>query len=1066
MIKRYPYICLNHKKIDSFLRVLSLLILSAFLSITNLKAQDSEDYDEVNIFFSMPKIGGAEIPALIRDNDVYLSVTDVFSFLRIKNNSTPGFDKISGFILAENDPYLIDRVDLRIDYQKKSFRIKKGDLLRTETNLFLKSNYFGEIFGLECSFSFRNLTVVLNTKIELPVIREMRNEQMRKNISQIKGDISADTVVKRDYPFFRFGVADWSLTSTQKVNGESVSRAALSLGSIIAGGELNATVNYTDASPFNLRDQFYSWRYANNDMRLFKQAILGKIASESISTLNSPLIGFQLTNTPTTFRRSYGTYTLSDVTEPGWLVELYVNNILVDYKKADASGFFSFEVPLVYGNTEIKLQFYGPWGEERSKEKSITIPYNFLPKGLFEYTLSGGVTEDTLGRKFSRLNADYGISKFMTLGGGVEYLSSDSSGRFLPFIRSSVRLTSKLIISGEYTYGTRFSGYLNYRLPSDFQIEANYIKYERGQSAINTSYLEERKLSVSMPFRGKNSVIYSKLSLNQYIMPQSQYTAAELLFSGSLFGINTNFTTNAVISDNVKPDVYSTLALSLRLPLGIIITPQSQYNYTQGRFSSVKSGVEMRVSKNSYLTMSYEQNFTNNITSFDFGFRHDFRFAQFNLNARRDDLSTTFTESVNGSILADTKNSYLGVSKRSNAGKGGLFIYPFLDINGNGLKDKGESKVFGLQLQINGGRIEYNTKDTTIRVFDLESYAKYLLTFSGANFDNIAWQLKNKTYEITAQPNQIRQIEVPVSILGEVNGMVYIKDRSGLSGQGRIIVDFFKSDSTLFKSIISEEDGFFSLLGFYPGHYYAKINREQLNKLSMTASPEYIEFDISPSKEGDFKEGIDFTIERNTPEKEEETPVTVIHNQEQKIIINEDKDDSPISSDKNVTGFIAYKIQLTALKKKVKIDEYFINIKDVLPGFTIIENHGDDGVFRYQFDNFRSLTEARAAQLKLQKKGWKDLFILPYYSSDNQISAISDHYSVQLMASKKPIEIQSVFKVVLEKFPNITIEENRGADGLYRYSCGNTGSLSNAKVLLGFMRKLGWYDAFIVSMNE
>ena len=149
MIKRYPYICLNHKEYDSFLSVLLLMILSAFLSITNLKAQDSEDYDEVNIFFSMPKIGGAEIPALIRDNDVYLSVTDVFSFLRIKNNSTPGFDKISGFILAENDPYLIDRVDLRIDYQKKSFRIKKGDLLRTETNLYLKSNYFGEIFGLE-----------------------------------------------------------------------------------------------------------------------------------------------------------------------------------------------------------------------------------------------------------------------------------------------------------------------------------------------------------------------------------------------------------------------------------------------------------------------------------------------------------------------------------------------------------------------------------------------------------------------------------------------------------------------------------------------------------------------------------------------------------------------------------------------------------------------------------------------------------------------------------------------------------------------------------------------------
>lgn len=1066
MIKRFPLINLNHFQNGSYYRAFALLIFYSLFSFSQLNAQDNQEYDEVNIFLSLPKIGGTELPALILEDQVYLSVIDIFNFLKIKNNTTPGFDKTAGFILTENDPFLINRIELIIDYQKKTFKIKKGDLLRTETTLYLKSNYFGEIFGLECSFNFRNLTVVLNTKIELPLIREMRNEQMRKNINQIKGEITADTIVKRDSPFFRFGVADWSLTSTQKKDGESVNRIALSLGSIFAGGELNATVNYSDASPFYMRDQFYSWRYANNDLNLFKQAILGKINSESVSTLNSPVIGFQFTNTPTTFRRSYGTYTLSDVTEPGWLVELYVNNILVDYKKADASGFFSFEVPLVYGNTEVKLQFYGPWGEERSKEKSITIPYNFLPKGQFEYTLSGGITEDTLGRKFSRFNADYGLSKFMTIGGGVEYLSTDSSGHLLPFIRSSLRVSTRLILSGDYTFGTRFNGFLNYRLPSDFQIEANYIRYEKGQTAINTNYLEERKLTVSMPFIGKKSMLFTKLSLNQYIMPTSQYTAAELLLSGSLFGINTNFTTNAVITDNIKPEVYSTLALSLRLPWGIIITPQAQYNYTQGRFSSAKSGLEMRVLKNGYLTLSYEQNFTNKNNSIDIGFKYDFQFAQFNFNARRDNLSTTFTESASGSILVDTKNGYVGVSKRSNAGKGGLLIYPFLDINGNGVKDKNESKIFGLQLQLNGGRIEYNTKDTTIRVFDLESYAKYLLSFSGANFDNIAWQLKNKTYEIVAQPNQIRKIEIPVSVLGEASGMTYLKDRFGLSGQGRIIIDFFKSDSTFLKSTITEDDGFFSLLGFYPGNYFARVNLGQMDKLSMTATPGNIEFEISASREGDFIEGINFTIERNTPEKEEDIPIIVEEKRESRTIINEDTVEISGNSDKIASGFIAYKIQLTALKKQIIIDDYFRVIKDVLPDYKIVETRGKDGIYRYQIENFKSLSDARVAQLKLQKVGWKDIYILPYYSTESYLGSVFNHYSVQLIATKKPIEIESLFKLVLEKFPDITIVENRGVDNLYRYSCGNTGSLANAKVLLGFIRKLGWRDAFIIKMNE
>src|SRR5665811_2592471 len=101
------------------------------------------------------------------------------------------------------------------------------------------------------------------------------------------------------------------------------------------------------------------------------------------------------TSAPTTFRRSFGSYTLTDKTEPGWIVELYVNNVLVDYVKADASGFFTFEVPIVYGNTQVKLRYYGPWGEERTREQNIIIPYNFLPHKEFEYTVSAGVVEDS-----------------------------------------------------------------------------------------------------------------------------------------------------------------------------------------------------------------------------------------------------------------------------------------------------------------------------------------------------------------------------------------------------------------------------------------------------------------------------------------------------------------------------------------------------------------------------------------------------------------------------------------------------------------------------------------------
>ena len=36
--------------------------------------------------------------------------------------------------------------------------------------------FFGQIFGLDCTFDYRNFSVFLDTKLELPIIREMRKE--------------------------------------------------------------------------------------------------------------------------------------------------------------------------------------------------------------------------------------------------------------------------------------------------------------------------------------------------------------------------------------------------------------------------------------------------------------------------------------------------------------------------------------------------------------------------------------------------------------------------------------------------------------------------------------------------------------------------------------------------------------------------------------------------------------------------------------------------------------------------------------------------------------------------
>ena len=214
------------------------LIIPAFLIVLffisgqgkTLCHRNLPEYDEISVFLEIPGVGGSEIDALIKAEELYLPVIDLFDFLKIRNVPSSGLEDISGFFVNPDATYLIDRIKNQIIYQDKIFKLEEGDLIRTESNLYLKSSYFGKVFGLECKFNFRSLSVNITSKLELPLIREMKQEEMRRNIARLKGDVQADTTIGRTYPLFKFGMADWSVTSSQEINGKSDARLTLGAG--------------------------------------------------------------------------------------------------------------------------------------------------------------------------------------------------------------------------------------------------------------------------------------------------------------------------------------------------------------------------------------------------------------------------------------------------------------------------------------------------------------------------------------------------------------------------------------------------------------------------------------------------------------------------------------------------------------------------------------------------------------------------------------------------------------------------------------------------------------------
>ncbi|TVZ28397.1 outer membrane usher protein FimD/PapC [Gillisia sp. Hel_I_86] len=842
----------------------SFLFLIALLFLGNLNII-AQEYDEFPVELRVKNLEVIDMPVAIKDQEAYISVSDLFDYLNLKNEIGSKPADISGFIIDPENSFKFDISLSKIQYKENSFIISEDDYILTSTTLYLKSSLFGKIFGLYTDFNFRNLSIKLTTAIELPKVKELRLESMRKNLNKVRGVINPDTLIERKYPSFRAGMADWSVVTTQQTDGFNDNRFNLGLGTMIAGGETNILLNYSTKIPFQSKNQFYQWKYVNNNSKIFKQVTAGKIFTRATSSLFAPVVGVQLTNTPIVNRRSFGSYTLTDVTDPRWTVELYVNNVMIDFTEADASGFFSFEVPLMYGNTIVNLRFYGPYGEERTEERIINIPYNFIPKKELEYTLSAGIVENTENDRFSRFNMNYGLTNGFTIGGGVEYLSDVTSGEMMPFINSSLRIAAGLLFSGEYMYGVKSEGLLSYRTPSNFQIDLNYINYNKDQTAINYNYLEERKISLSLPIRTKLFSAYSRFSIDQIVLPTTKFTSAQFLLSGSFFGISTNLTTYGLFNDRTSnPSIYSTISQTYNLPHQLLFSPQLQYDFSANSVTNMILRLERPFLKRGLVNVGFENNFLRKAHFFEIGLRYNLNFAQTSLTSRIGNLNSTFVESARGSLLLDDQTGYITVNDRSSIGKGAVSIIPFLDLNNNNKFDEMEPGVPGLKIKNMGGNVTYNKDKTQLRIYDLQPYNQFMIHIDVLSLDNIAWKIEKPVIALETVPNQFKTIYVPVKVLGEVSGMVFIKDENGTKGQGRISVNIINNKNELVGEFLTEGDGYFTYLGLEPGQYKALINPEQLDNLGYSSRPSEISFPIEQSEFGDIVDDLEFVLEKKT----------------------------------------------------------------------------------------------------------------------------------------------------------------------------------------------------------
>lgn len=841
-----------------------LLLLLCSLALRPANAQDlSEELEDITIGFSVPGVGTIVLPALIDyEPAVYLPVAEVFAFIRLKVESVPESLVLAGYILNEEKRFTIDGTMRSVDFDGASRQLKKDEIIVYEGRVYLRSDLYGEIFGLHCNFNFRDLVINLVTDYELPAVRDAKRERARRALKNLDAPVHFDRRVESRGDIIQPGMIDWSLGALRDTAGRPVLSYAVDFGGELLGGALTGTLKGKNDSVALAGTFPLQWKYVDNDFAPARQIILGSVPVSLPEPVRGQAAGIHLTNRSTINRTVYGTWVIEDRTEPNWTVELYVDNNLVDFTEADEAGQYRFTIPLRYGATSVVLKFYGPWGEERSLEKEVRVPFVFLPQGEVEYGLTAGVLDDGETRLFARAGGEAGLMNGLTLGGGVLAVQASSTlgESFHPFANGSLRLADNLFLSGEVFPTLGGNATLNWNVSGAFNMEAEYRRETQDAGTGEKDIVERRALGLSAPVslglvRGN-----AMMRVVNSVSRAGVIYEADATYTTRLFGLPVTLSGRAGWSgrDSLRATMMETgIRTTLRPFRMTSIRPSVEFDWRVRRATNLRVELEQKVFDGLWLGGTVVRDLIASQTTVQAGLRLDLSFARASFSASRDARGTMIGAGAGGSIAWDTDAGRLLAERRSSLDKGALTLRPFLDLNGNDVRDADEPLVPDIGLAVPGGSLR-RCADSTIRVLNLIPHRPYILTVNEAGLPDISWKAKYHTWEVTARPNRFQTIDIPVVVVGEINGRVYRKqDGKGMAG---LIVRFEQTDGDFRDSTITFDDGEYFYLGLPPGHYAVSLDEEQSRVLGLEPEQSRFEFEVRAGREGDFIDGVDFLL--------------------------------------------------------------------------------------------------------------------------------------------------------------------------------------------------------------
>ncbi len=790
--------------------------------------------------------------------------------------SSDGKPTLRGLLCGIEPSFSLDAVQGRAVVAGRVVQFNPSYAEIHRNDIYIRSALIAELLPLDVRLDSNFLLITLEAREPLPLQmrldRERRGAQAKAYLPIKDRGYPRVVISHRDFdgPFIDYTV---ELERTSH-SGTDMRYSALITADLL--GMTNETYVYTEKGHAGPKARVTMSRLDPGGKLLgsmgAREVAFGDVNAPSIPLVSraNRATGLLVSNYPLFRPSEFDTHTFQGNAPPGWDIELYRDEVLLDYLPAQPDGRYEFrDVPLLFGLNHFRLVFHGPHGEKREEDQVFNVGSSMLEAGDNAYRLCWNELDD--GGSQALLQGDWGLQKDLTIGGAL--VTADVDGDTEEFVSLAARgykgqwygrfdaafdteggsagilgLQTRL---GETTVSlqhTEAGGFVSnvhtngtYSIRRQTQLRADNIRLHSGRSQFPARLAATRDEYASGLTRTRVS---GRISTRNRRVRLSHFLDWQRL-SGDGRPHETTMTGTLLASTRKRQQ-------HLRGELTYQLWPSRTLN-------SAALTSEWYIDRDRSFSAGISRDIHEDRTRFLGSFNRIRGRYSWRLGAQSGtDGSFLMGISVSSFMAHDKRSGRWARHPRKMAGDGALSIRVWLDLNQNGEFDEGDQPLPDVGFFVNSISHEARTvSDGLAFVGGLSPYQPVDVSISLSTLEDPLWVPVAKGARVTPRPGVALPIDFPVVPTGEVGGTAYtITDGLRREAPG-IELEIVDAEGEVLQATRTAYDGFYTIPGVPVGEHLLRVSPDQSAKLNL--KPAQRALTVPPG--GGFVDGVDLLLE-------------------------------------------------------------------------------------------------------------------------------------------------------------------------------------------------------------